>query len=85
MKALMYGGPGQNSGTEVPDPKIQNPSDVIVKVDTSTICGTDVHILKGDLPAVTEGRFLSPEGVGTVTGTGSSVTGLKVGDHVIIS
>lgn len=85
MKALVYGGPGEKSWTDVPDPKIQNPSDVIVKVDTTTICGTDLHILKGDVPAVTKGRILGHEGVGTITETGSSVTGLKVGDRVIIS
>jgi len=85
MKALVYGGPGQKSWTEVPDPTIQNPSDVIVKVDTTTICGTDLHILKGDVPAVAKGRILGHEGVGTITETGSSVTGLKVGDRVIIS
>ena len=85
MKALVYGGPGQKSWTDVPDPKIQNPSDVIVKVETTTICGTDLHILKGDVPAVTQGRILGHEGVGTITETGSSVTSLKVGDRVIIS
>jgi alcohol dehydrogenase len=85
MKALVYGGPGHKSWTDVPDPKIRNPTDVIVKVDTTTICGTDLHILKGDVPAVTEGRVLGHEGVGTITETGSSVTGLKVGDRVIIS
>ncbi|WP_139003370.1 zinc-dependent alcohol dehydrogenase family protein [Arthrobacter crystallopoietes] len=85
MKALVYGGPGQKSWTEVPDPAIQNPTDVIVRVDTTTICGTDLHILKGDVPAVREGRILGHEGVGTVTDTGSSVTGLRAGDRVIIS
>jgi alcohol dehydrogenase len=85
MKALVYGGPGQKSWTDVPDPKIQNPSDVIVRVETTTICGTDLHILKGDVPAVQQGRILGHEGVGTITEIGSSVTGLKVGDRVIIS
>ncbi|MDQ0754880.1 zinc-dependent alcohol dehydrogenase family protein [Arthrobacter sp. B3I4] len=85
MKALVYGGPGQKSWTEVPEPKLQHPTDVIVRVDTTTICGTDLHILKGDVPAVTEGRILGHEGVGTITEAGSSVTGLKVGDRVIIS
>ena len=85
MKALVYGGPGRKSWTDVPDPKIQNPSDAIVKVDTTTICGTDLHILKGDVPAVTEGRILGHEGVGTITEVGSSVTSLKEGDRVIIS
>lgn len=85
MKALVYGGPGDKSWTDVPDPKIQNPSDVIVRVETTTICGTDLHILKGDVPAVTKGRILGHEGVGTITEVGSSVTSLNVGDRVIIS
>ncbi|MGO4807503.1 zinc-dependent alcohol dehydrogenase family protein [Arthrobacter sp. 2MCAF15] len=85
MKALVYGGPGEKSWTEVPDPRIQNPSDVIVKVDTTTICGTDLHILKGDVPTVARGRILGHEGVGTITEIGASVTSLKVGDRVIIS
>lgn len=85
MKALVYGGPGKKSWTDVPDPVITNPSDAIVRVDTTTICGTDLHILKGDVPAVTEGRILGHEGVGTITEVGSSVTSLKVGDRVIIS
>lgn len=85
MKALVYGGPGKKTWTEVPDPAIQNPSDVIVRVDTTTICGTDLHILKGDVPAVEEGRILGHEGVGTITEVGSSITSLKVGDRVIIS
>jgi alcohol dehydrogenase len=85
MKALVYGGPGEKSWTDVPDPTIQSPSDVIVKVDTTTICGTDLHILKGDVPAVAKGRILGHEGVGTITEIGASVTSLKVGDRVIIS
>ena len=58
MKALVFGGPGQRSWDSVDDPGIQEPTDVIVKVETTTICGTDLHILKGDVPAVTEGRIL---------------------------
>ncbi|MET1066166.1 MAG: alcohol dehydrogenase catalytic domain-containing protein, partial [Arthrobacter sp.] len=85
MRALVYGGPGEKSWTDVPEPQIQNPRDVIVKVDTTTICGTDLHILKGDVPAVTKGRILGHEGVGTITEIGSSVTSLKVGNRVIIS
>ena len=85
MKALVYGGPGQKSWTDVPDPKILQPTDAIVRVDTTTICGTDLHILKGDVPAVEAGRILGHEGVGTVTQVGSSVTALKTGDRVIIS
>jgi alcohol dehydrogenase len=85
MKAIVYEGPGKKSWTDVPDPKIQNPTDALVKVDTTTICGTDLHILKGDVPAVAYGRILGHEGVGTITEVGSSVTSLKAGDRVIIS
>lgn len=85
MKALVYHGPGQKAWEEVPDPVIQHPTDVIVRVDTTTICGTDLHILKGDVPAVTEGRILGHEGVGTITEVGSAVSTLSVGDRVIIS
>lgn len=85
MKALVYHGPGKKAWEEVPDPKIVQPTDVIVRVDTTTICGTDLHILKGDVPAVTEGRILGHEGVGTVTEVGSAVSTIAVGDRVIIS
>ena len=66
MKALVYHGPGQKAWEEVPDPTVQHPTDAIVRIDTTTICGTDLHILKGDLPAVTAGRILGHEGVGTI-------------------
>lgn len=85
MKALVYGGPGKKEWKEVPNPKLQKPTDVIVKVETTTICGTDLHILKGDVPAVTPGRILGHEGVGTIAEVGASVTNFKVGDRVIIS
>jgi alcohol dehydrogenase len=85
MKALVYHGPGQKSWEEVPDPKLVAPTDAIVQVDTTTICGTDLHILKGDVPAVTDGRILGHEGVGTITEVGSAVSKLAVGDRVIIS
>lgn len=85
MKALVYKGPGQKAWEDVPDPVIQHPSDIIVKIDTTTICGTDLHILKGDVPAVTPGRILGHEGVGTITEIGDAVTTLKVGDQVILS
>lgn len=85
MKALVYGGPGEKAWTDVPDPVIVHPTDAIVRVDTTTICGTDLHILKGDVPAVERGRILGHEGVGTVTEVGASVTGIAVGDRVIIS
>jgi alcohol dehydrogenase len=85
MKALVYHGPGEKSWIDAPDPQIQNPTDIIVRIDTTTICGTDLHILKGDVPAVTPGRILGHEGVGVITEVGSSVTQLAVDDNVIIS
>ncbi|MGZ4783701.1 MAG: zinc-dependent alcohol dehydrogenase family protein [Oryzihumus sp.] len=85
MKALVYHGPGQKAWEEVPDPVIIEPTDVIVRVETTTICGTDLHILKGDVPAVTDGRILGHEGVGTVTEVGPAVSSVAVGDRVIIS
>ena len=85
MKALVYHGPGNKAWEDVPDPVIVDPTDVIVRVDTTTICGTDLHILKGDVPAVTDGRILGHEGVGTVTEVGSAVSTVAVGDRVIIS
>ncbi len=85
MKALVYHGPGQKAWQEVPDPKIIDATDAIVAVNTTTICGTDLHILKGDVPAVTDGRILGHEGVGTITEVGQAVRKLAVGDRVIIS
>lgn len=85
MKALVYHGPGQKAWENVPDAQVMDPTDVVVQVDTTTICGTDLHILKGDVPAVTEGRILGHEGVGTVTAVGAAVSRLAVGDRVIIS
>ncbi|WP_127479819.1 zinc-dependent alcohol dehydrogenase family protein [Nocardioides pantholopis] len=85
MKALVYHGPGNKSWDDVPDATLQKPTDVIVRTDTTTICGTDLHILKGDVPAVEPGRILGHEGVGTVVEVGSAVTTIAVGDRVIIS
>ena len=85
MKALVYHGPGQKAWEEVPDPQILQPTDAIVRIDSTTICGTDLHILKGDVPAVAEGRILGHEGVGTVTEIGSAVSAIEVGDRVLIS
>ena len=84
MKALVYHGPGKKSWEDVPDATIQDPTDVVVRVDTTTICGTDLHILQGDVPAVTDGRVLGHEAVGTVTEVGDAVTSLKVGDRVLV-
>jgi alcohol dehydrogenase len=85
MKALVYHAPGVKSWDEVPDPTLTHATDAIVRVDTTTICGTDLHILKGDVPAVTGGRILGHEGVGTVLEVGTSVSNVAVGDRVIIS
>jgi len=85
MRALVYHGPGRKSWEEVPDPVMQAETDAIVRVDTVTICGTDLHILKGDVPAVTDGRILGHEAVGTVTAVGSSVGNVKPGDRVLVS
>jgi alcohol dehydrogenase len=85
MKALVYHGPGQRSWDTVPDPGIIDPTDAVVRIDTSTICGTDLHILKGDVPEVTPGTVLGHEAVGTVEAVGPGVSTLAPGDHVLIS
>ena len=85
MKALVYKGPGQKSWQDVPDPEILQPTDVIVKMVATTICGTDLHILKGDVPEVAVGRILGHEGIGVITEIGSGITRLSVGDRVILS
>lgn len=84
MKALVYHGPGKKAWEDVPDAAIQEPTDVVVKVDTTTICGTDLHILQGDVPAVTDGRILGHEAVGTITAVGDAVRGFAVGDRVLV-
>ena len=85
MKALVYEGPGAKSWKEVPDPVIQDDGDAIVRVDATTICGTDLHILKGDVPETTPGRILGHEAVGTVVEVGSGVKTRHVGDRVLVS
>lgn len=85
MKALVYHGPGDKAWEDVAEPELRAATDALVQVDTTTICGTDLHILKGDVPAVTDGRVLGHEGVGTITEIGSAVKGFEVGDRVIIS
>jgi len=84
MKALVYHGPADKAWEDVPDATIQEPTDVVVRVDTTTICGTDLHILHGDVPAVTDGRILGHEAVGTVTDVGDAVRGFAVGDRVLV-
>ena len=85
MKALVYHGAGKKAWEEVPKPKLKETTDAVVKIIKTTICGTDLHIMKGDLPEVTAGRILGHEGVGIVEEVGSSVSNFKIGDHVIIS
>jgi alcohol dehydrogenase len=85
MKALTYLGPGKKEVMEKPKPKIEKETDVIVKITKTTICGTDLHILKGDVPTVEEGRILGHEGVGVVEEVGSAVKNFKKGDRVLIS
>jgi alcohol dehydrogenase len=85
MKALVYHGPGSKAWEEVPDPVITADTDAIVKVDAVTICGTDLHILKGDVADVTTGRILGHEAVGTVQQVGPGVKVVKPGDRVLVS
>jgi alcohol dehydrogenase len=85
MKALVYHGPGKRSWQEFPDPDLIEPTDAIVRVDAVTICGTDLHILKGDVPETTPGRVLGHEAVGTVVEVGTGVAGVRVGDRVLVS
>ena len=85
MKALVYHGPGERGWDTVDDPTIIDPTDAVVRIDTSTICGTDLHILKGDVPETTSGTILGHEAVGTVVEVGASVTTIKPGDRVLLS
>jgi alcohol dehydrogenase len=85
MKALVYGGPGRRTWEERPRPSILEATDAIVRITTTTICGTDLHILKGDVPTVERGRILGHEGVGVIEELGSAVQGLSQGDKVLIS
>ncbi|MEU8619603.1 zinc-dependent alcohol dehydrogenase family protein [Streptomyces sp. NPDC048623] len=85
MKAAVFQGPGSVAWQDVPDPGIKDPGDAIVRVDVVTICGTDLHILKGDVPEVTPGRVLGHEAVGTVVETGRDVRSVRPGDRVLVS
>jgi alcohol dehydrogenase len=85
MKALVYHGPGLRGWDSVNDPAIIDPSDIIVRIDTSTICGTDLHILKGDVPETTPGTVLGHEAVGTVQEIGTNVSTVAIGDRVLLS
>jgi len=85
MKALVYQGPGKKALEERPMPAISAPTDAIVKITKTTICGTDLHILKGDVPTCKPGRILGHEGVGVVDSVGAGVTSFRPGDRVLIS
>ncbi|MDX2545123.1 zinc-dependent alcohol dehydrogenase family protein [Streptomyces sp. WI04-05B] len=85
MKGFVFHGPGQSAWEEVPDPGIKEPTDAIVRVDTVTICGTDLHILKGDVPEVSPGTVLGHEAVGEIVEVGSDVRTVRPGDRVLVS
>lgn len=85
MNALVYHGPGSKAWEKKAKPSLLEATDAIVKISKTTICGTDLHILRGDVPEVTDGRILGHEGVGIIEEVGSAVTGFKRGDHVLIS
>ncbi|NUO43169.1 MAG: zinc-dependent alcohol dehydrogenase family protein [Streptomyces sp.] len=85
MKAFVFHGAGQSAWEEVPDPAIKEPTDAIVRVDAVTICGTDLHILKGDVPEVRPGTVLGHEAVGEIVETGRDVRTVRPGDRVLVS
>ena len=85
MQALVYHGPGERRWEAVPDPAIEEPTDAVVQIDTATICGTDLHILKGDVPEVEPGTILGHEAVGTVVETGKGISTVAKGDRVLVS
>ncbi|MFI1354447.1 zinc-dependent alcohol dehydrogenase family protein [Streptomyces sp. NPDC020898] len=85
MKGFVFHGPGQSAWEEVPDPAVKEPTDAIVRVDTVTICGTDLHILKGDVPEVSPGTVLGHEAVGEIVEVGSDVRTVRPGDRVLVS
>jgi alcohol dehydrogenase len=85
MKALVYHGPGKRALEDKPKPKVKDPTDAVVRISCTTICGTDLHIMKGDVSSVADGRTLGHEGVGVVEDAGSSVSNFRAGDRVLIS
>ena len=85
MKALIYRGPGDRALEDRPLPVIAEPTDAVVRIINTTICGSDLHIMKGDVPTVTPGRILGHEGVGIVESVGDNVTNFSPGDRVLIS
>ncbi|MGW2821939.1 zinc-dependent alcohol dehydrogenase family protein [Streptomyces sp. NPDC001443] len=85
MKGFVFHGPGQSAWSDVPDPAVKEPTDAVVRVDTTTICGTDLHILKGDLPEVRPGTVLGHEAVGEIVEVGDDVRTVRPGDRVLVS
>jgi alcohol dehydrogenase len=85
MHALVYQGPGKPSWELHRRPALQHPQDAVVRITTSTICGSDLHILKGDVPTVAEGRILGHEGIGVIDEAGEAVSAFRKGDKVLIS
>ena len=85
MMALVYGGAGKRAWQSMPRPVVREPGDAVVRITTSTICGTDLHIMKGDVPTVTPGRVLGHEGIGIIDSVGAQVSTFAVGDRVLIS
>ncbi|MFI9152467.1 alcohol dehydrogenase catalytic domain-containing protein [Streptomyces sp. NPDC053367] len=85
MKGYVFHGPGQSSWEDVPDPAVKEPTDAIVRIDAVTICGTDLHILKGDVPEVRPGTVLGHEAVGEIVETGADVRTVRPGDRVLVS
>src|SRR5471030_1915029 len=85
MKALVYHGPGKRSCEEKPKPVLKDSSDAVVRITRTTICGSDLHILKGDVPTATAGRILGHEGIGIIEEVGPAVSNFKKGDRVLLS
>jgi alcohol dehydrogenase len=85
MHALVYDGPGKRTWRDVPDARVEADTDAVVRVDAVTICGTDLHILRGDVPEVAPGTVLGHEAVGTVVAIGAGVRRLRIGDRVLVS
>lgn len=85
MHALVYGGPGQRAWQVMPKPVLRDPGDAVVRITTTTICGTDLHIMKGDLPTIAPGRILGHEGVGVIDAVGPLVSTFRAGDRVLVS
>lgn len=85
MHAMVYEGPGKKAWKEVPKATVKDPRDVVIKTVATTICGTDLHICKGDVPACKPGTILGHEAIGIVESVGAEVKKFKVGDKVIVS